>query len=84
MGYRWKIGNGRKVKFQEDNGWDLLALPFISGGFLCAGQRKNGVVSDLWDGVSLKCTFRRTFDTSLMALWEEVTKLVSAINFSSE
>jgi hypothetical protein len=42
------------------------------------------VVSDLWDGVSLKCTFRRTFDTSVMALWEEVTKLVSAINFSSE
>jgi hypothetical protein len=33
------------------------------------------VVNDLWDGVSLKCTSRRTFDTSVMALWEEVTDM---------
>lgn len=41
-------------------------------------------VASLWDGVNLKCTFRRTGDIHMMELWEEVCQIASTISFSEE
>jgi hypothetical protein len=39
-------------------------------------------VDDLWDGNSLKCTFRRIADENLMREWDEVVQLPSTIILS--
>jgi hypothetical protein len=82
MGYRWKIGDGKRVKFWEDNwlGTSSLAIQFWDLYVIL--NENNKIVHDLWDGTNLKCSFRRTVDESLMRTWEEVTQLASTIVFS--
>ena len=68
MGYRWIIGNGKRVRFWEDNwlGSSSLAIQYWS--LYRYVNEKNQSVADLWDGVNLKCTFRRMGDVNLMVL----------------
>jgi hypothetical protein len=47
-------------------------------------QEKSGTVAELWDGVNLKCTFRRGVDQRLMNKWLEIVQLASTICFSEE
>ncbi|WVZ69867.1 hypothetical protein U9M48_018590 [Paspalum notatum var. saurae] len=84
MGYRWRIGNGKRVKFWEDNwlGTSSLAIQFWNLYVLVNEKSKS--VAELWDGNSLKCTFRRVFGGDLMRLWEEVLQLASTIVFEDE
>jgi hypothetical protein len=82
MRYRWKIGDGKRVKFWEDNwlGTSSLAIQFWDLYVIL--NEKNKTVHDLWDGTNLKCSFRRTVDKRLVRAWEEVTQLASTIVFS--
>jgi hypothetical protein len=84
MGYRWKIGNGHKIKFWEDVwlGSSSLAIQFWD--LYVIVNEKTGTVRDLWDGVNLRCTFRRTVGDRLEQLWSEVLQLASTIEFSEE
>ena len=65
MGYRWRIGDGRKVRFWKDNwiGPSSLAIQFWDLYIIV--NEKNKTVHDLWDGSSLRCTFRRIVSHSL-------------------
>jgi hypothetical protein len=67
VGYRWKIGNGKRVRFWEDNwlGHSSLAVQFWDLYIVVNGETGN--VADLWDGHNLKCTFRRTVDSHLVS-----------------
>jgi hypothetical protein len=69
MGYRWKIGNGHKIKFWVDVwlGSSSLAIQFWD--LYVIVNEKTGTVRDLWDGVNLRCTFRRTVGDRLEQLW---------------
>jgi hypothetical protein len=82
LGIRWKIGDGKKVKFWEDNwlGTSSLAIQFWN--LYAILNEKNKHVADLWDGSSLKCTFRRIAHETLMRDWDEVVQLASTIIFS--
>jgi len=62
MGFRWKIGDGKKIRFWEDNwlGTSSIAIQYYRLYRLV--NEHNITVCDAWDGVNLKCTFRRTFD----------------------
>ena len=84
MGYRWQIGNGKKVKFWEDNwlGSSSLAIQFWDIYVLV--NDKSQTVFDLWDGIDLKCTFRRGVDDRLMHRWHEIIQLASTIVFTEE
>jgi hypothetical protein len=84
MGYRWKIGNGRKVRFWEDNwiGPSSLAIQFWEIYVLI--NEKSHSVFELWDGTDLRCTFRRGVDNRLMLQWQEIIQLASTIVFSDE
>jgi hypothetical protein len=84
MGYRWKIGNGHKIKFWVDVwlGSSSLAIQFWD--LYVIVNEKTGTVRDLWDGVNLRCTFRRTVGDRLEQLWSEVLQLASTIEFSEE
>lgn len=39
-------------------------------------------MASLWDGSSLKCTFRRMGDERMMEMWEEVVQIASTIKFN--
>lgn len=82
MGFRWHIGNGKNVKFLEDNwlGTSNLAIQYWEIYILI--NEKSKTVFELWDGSNLKCTFRRGVDKRLMILWLEVVQIASTINFS--
>jgi len=84
MGYMWKIGNGQKVKFWEDNwlGSSSLAIQFWKLYEIV--NEKSHTVCELWDGTNLRCSFRRTVSEQLMNDWNEVVQLASTITFSFE
>jgi hypothetical protein len=84
LGYRWKVGDGRKIKFWEDNwlGSSSLAIQFWE--LYVIVNEKSATIQELWDGESLKCTFRRTVGERLMNMWDEVVQLATTICFSNE
>ena len=66
FGYRWKVGNGRSVRFWEDIrfGNAHLSVQFWDVYFVSNQQTKT--IADLWDGVQLRCDIRRTFSEEMM------------------
>ena len=84
MGYRWKVGNGRKLRLWEDSwlGSSSLAIQFwpLYRNF----NEKNKSIAELWDGQDLKRTFRRNVREDLYQVWLEVVALVSTINLTDE
>jgi hypothetical protein len=84
MGYKWKIGNGKKVKFWEDNWLASSSLAIQYWDLYMSLNEKNKTVQDLWDGTHLKCTFRRYVDSVTFCKWEEILQLASTINLSNE
>lgn len=84
MDYFQVIGNGKKVCFCKDNwlGSSSLAIQFQE--LYRIANEKNGTTTDLWDGVNLKCTFRRCVDDRLLEMWNEVCQLASTIVFNEE
>jgi hypothetical protein len=47
-------------------------------------NEKGKSISDLWDGVDLKCTFRRTVSEDLYQAWLEVVELASTVTLTNE
>jgi hypothetical protein len=41
-------------------------------------------VRDAWDGINLRCTFRRTVDNRLMQQWIEIMQIANSIQFGEE
>jgi len=84
LGFRWKIGNGRKVRFWEDNwlGSSSLAIQFWKLYTLV--NEKGCVVADVWNGSDLICTFNRIVDEQIYNMWLEVVNLASTIEYSDE
>ena len=84
FGFRWKVGDGKKIKFWEDNwlGHSSLAIQFWN--LYVIANEKTSTIADLWDGTNLKCTFSRTVGESLYRDWLEVTQIASTIIFSNE
>jgi hypothetical protein len=84
MGFRWKVGDGKKIKFWEDNwlGNSSLAIQFWD--LYTIVNEKTSTIADLWDGRDLKCTFRRTVNSRLGRTWQEIVQIASTIVFSEE
>lgn len=73
-----------KFGFWEDNWVGNSSLPIQYWKLYRFVNAKNKSVASLWDGIDLKCTFRRTGDIHMLELWEEVCQLASTISFSEE
>lgn len=84
VGYKWKVGNGKSIKFQEDIwfGNTNLATQFWVINFVSNQQTKT--VADLWDAVQLRCDFRKTFTDEMMSQWHELVAIASTIVFTRE
>jgi hypothetical protein len=80
MGYRWKVGNGRSVKFWEDHWFGSCSLAIQFWDLYVFANEKSISVANAWDGLHLKLTFRRSVDQQLMNRWYD---LVSVAELSS-
>jgi hypothetical protein len=65
MGYRWKVGDGTKIKFWEDMWLGSHSLAIQYWEVYSIVNEQNKTIAELWDGSNLKCTFRRCVDRSL-------------------
>lgn len=84
FGYRWHVGNDRKIRFWEDiwfgnspltsQFWDLYIVP----------NQQTKTIADLWDGTQLKCDFRRTFSDDMMVQWFDLQNIARSVVFSGE
>lgn len=45
---------------------------------------KGKTLDELWDGVNLKCIFRRSVSKDLYRSWLDIVELVSTFQFSNE
>jgi len=84
LGYIWVIGNGERIRFWEDNWLGSSSLAIQYWKLYRYVNEKNKSVASLWDGVNLKCTFRRMGDHNMLELWDEVCQIASTISFSEE
>jgi hypothetical protein len=84
LGYQWKVGNGKKIKFWEDHwfGSSSLAIHYREIYFLINEQ--NGTIAELWDGTQLKVTFRRCFDHNQMLLWYEILQIAQTLHVTEK
>jgi hypothetical protein len=84
MGYQWKVGDGEKVKFWEDHwfGTCSLAIQYWEVYFLVNEQNRTFV--ELWDGETLKVTFRRCFDHNLVLQWFDILQIAQSIHLTSD
>ncbi|WVZ61434.1 hypothetical protein U9M48_011304 [Paspalum notatum var. saurae] len=76
-----KLGMERRLNYGRITSWGLLAWLFSSRTFILVNEKAK-IVADLWDGESLKCTFRRSFDGELYRVWLEVIQLANTIRLS--
>ena len=83
FGYRWIVGDGRKIRFWEDTwfGNSPLATQFWGVYTLCNEQTIT--LSDAWDGENLKLTFRRNFTDNLMVDWDTLVEIVGSTDRKS-
>ena len=69
FGYRWVVGNGRKIRFWEDIwfGTSPLSVQFWPLYSIC--HQHCVTISEVWDGSNIKLTFRRVFTSTMMEEW---------------
>jgi hypothetical protein len=78
-GVIWAI---QVVRFWEDLwlGRSSLAIQFWELYLIVNEQGKT--IAELWDGVDLKCTFRRCVYSRLMKMWEEPVSIAKTLELS--
>jgi hypothetical protein len=54
MGYQWKVGDGKKVKFWEDHWFGNCSLVIQYWEVYFLVDEHNKTIVELWDGESLK------------------------------
>jgi len=59
MGVKWIVGNGRKIRFWEDIWLGNTSLAILYWPLYVINEQQGKTVSDVWDGVNLRLTFRR-------------------------
>jgi hypothetical protein len=50
MGYQWKTGNGRSIKFWEDYWFGSSSLAIWYWKVYCIANEQKYIVAELWDG----------------------------------
>jgi hypothetical protein len=59
--YRWKIGDGAKIRFWEDTWFGNSPLVVQFWDIYCICDQIDKTVAEVWDGQEVKLTFRRSF-----------------------
>jgi len=84
MGVRWKVGDGRTIRFWEDTWVGTCCLATQFWDLYILAEQKNVSLASVWDGRTLKISFRRRVEPRLIRLWEELVSLVELVNFETD
>jgi hypothetical protein len=84
MHYRWKVGNGERIRFWEDIWLGSSSLAIQCWKVYSIANEQNDTIAQLWDGENLRCTFRRCVDSRIFSLWEKVLSIASSLVLSDE
>lgn len=77
------VGNGVKIRFWADTWFGTSPLADQYPIYVICSEQ-NATISNVWDGLQLKFTFRQNFSAKLMSLWYELTAIASWISLSEE
>jgi hypothetical protein len=84
IGYSWKVGNGKKIHFWENQWFGNCSLAIQYWDVYILANEQNISIADAWDGVQLKISFRRCFSHELMLKWYEIVEIAKSIQFTQE
>ena len=84
MGFRWKIGNGNKIRFWSDVWIGNCSLAILFRDLFIIVNEQDLTVAQVWDGVDLKFAFRRCVSPALFDRWLELCQLVGSDSLSEE
>jgi hypothetical protein len=84
LGYRWKVGDGKQIRFWEDTWFGTSPLSVQFWDMYCICNEKMATISQIWDSVNVKLTFRRNFNTGMMENWFELVEICKSIDFSPD
>jgi hypothetical protein len=84
IGYKWQVGNGRKILFWVDTWIGNCSLAILFWDLYSIVNEQQITVADAWDGTDLKCSFRRTVSPALYNRWLELVSLISTIRLNAD
>lgn len=84
FGYRWMVGNGRKIKFWEDIWFGTSPLAVQFWDLYSVVNEKGKTISEIWVDNQIRCSFRRTFSDTLLLRWYELEGIMQHLNMSNE
>jgi hypothetical protein len=82
VGFKWCVCSGKNVLFWEDIWFGDCSLSILFWDLYIIVNEQMCVIADVWDGVNLKFTFRRTVSPALFARWLELVALVRTIQLT--
>jgi hypothetical protein len=84
VGYKWKVCDGRSIKFWEDIWFGNSPLATQFWDVYIVSNQQTQTIRDLWDGEQIRGTFRRIFLDEMMISWLELIEIAKTISFSDE
>jgi hypothetical protein len=84
MEFRWNVGNGRRVRFLEDQWFGTCSLAIQYWEIYLIVNEHGCTIREAWDGENLKISFRRAVNSRLMQLWYELVEIARGIQFTDE
>ena len=84
LGSRWVVGDGKQVRFWEDSWFGSSPLAIQFWDLYCICREQCCTIHQIWDGHTLKLTFRRVFNEGMMLRWYELEKVAKSIILSQD
>ena len=81
MGIMWKVGNGNKIRFLEDNWFGNSSLAIQYWPLDIINEQHGKTIAQVWDREVLKLTFRKSVSERLMLLWYKLLEVTENIAF---
>lgn len=79
MGSRWIVGEGAKIRFWEDSWFGTSPLTIQFWDLYCICREQCNTIQQVWDGQTLRISFRRVFDDQMMLKWFELEEIARSI-----
>lgn len=82
FGYRWHVGNVKKINFWEDTwfGTSPLSMQFWPIYTIC--NQHCVTLSEVWDGTTIKLSFRRAFSGKLLESWMCIEQILHSVTYT--
>jgi hypothetical protein len=84
MGIMWKVGNGKKIRYWEDQWFVNSNLGIQFWHLYVINEQHGNPIDEVWDGETFKLSFKRIVSDRLMNLWHELLEIVEDVSKSDK